>query len=87
MGNNEDNQTGSSHIDIVTINDDDGSTSTPTLTKILQPDVSGDILLFGNLIKTLKLSTTKKSDKVRWNGNMTELKDFVALVLKVEGTW
>ena len=87
MGNNEDNQTDSSHIDIVTINDDDGSTSTPTLTKISQSDVSGDILLFGNLIKNLELTTTKKSDKVKWNGDMTELKDFVALVLKVEGTW
>ena len=72
MGNNEDNQTDSSHIDIVTINDDNGSTSTPTLTKISQPDVSGDILLFGNLIKNLELSTTKKSDKVKWNGDMTK---------------
>ena len=84
MGNNEDYQT---DIDIVIINDDDGSTLTPTITKISQPDVSGDILLFSNLIKNLELSTTKKSDKVKWNGDMTELKDFVALVLKVEGTW
>ena len=87
MGNNEDNQIDSSHIDIVTVNDNNGSTSTPTLTKISQPDVSGYILLFGKLIKNLELSTTKKSDKVKWNGDMTELTDFVALVLKVEGTW
>ena len=87
MGKNEDNQTDSSHIDIVTINDNDGSTSTPTLTKISQSDVSGDILLFGNLIKNLELTSIKKSDKVKWNGDMTELKDFVALVLKVKGTW
>ena len=86
IGNN-DNQTDSSHIGIVTVDDDDGSTSTPTLTKLSQPDVSGDILLFGNLIKNLELSTTRKPDKVKWNGDMTDLKDFVALVLKVEGTW
>ena len=87
MGNNEDNQTDRSHINIVPINDDDGSTSTQTLTKISKPDVSGDIQLFCNLIKNLEFLTTKKSDKVKWNGDMTELKDFVALVLKVEGTW
>ena len=28
----------------------------------------------------------KKSDIVKWNGDMTELKDFVALVLRVERT-
>ena len=61
--------------------------STPTSTKISQADVSGDVLLFGNLIKNLELSTTKKSDKVKWDGDMTELKDFVVLVLKVEETW
>ena len=60
MGNNDDNQTDSSHIDIVTINDDDGSISTLTLTKISQSDASGDILLLGNLIKNLELTTTKK---------------------------
>ena len=60
MGNNDDNQTDSSQIDIVTINDDDGSTSTPTLTKISQSDASGDILLLDNLIKNLELTTTKK---------------------------
>ena len=81
MGNNEDNQT-DSHVDIATLDDDDGSNSTPTSTKISYADVSGDILLFGNLIKNLKLS-----DKVKWNGDMAELKAFVALFLKVEGTW
>ena len=77
------NQTDSSHIDIVTVDDDDGSTSTPTFTKISHADISGNILLFGNSIKNLELSPTKKSDKVKSNGDMTELKDFVALV---EGT-
>ena len=71
MGNNEDNQTDSSHIDIVTVDDDMGP---------LRLRQNCTARCFWNLIKNLELSTMKKSDKVKWNGDMTELKDFVALV-------
>ena len=47
-----------------------------------------DILLFGdNLPKPLKRKKEKGKAKIKWTSAIQELKDFVQLVVKCDGTW
>ena len=47
-----------------------------------------DILLFGdNLLKPLKRKKEKGKTKIKWTSTIQELKDFVQLVVKCDGTW
>ena len=46
-----------------------------------------DILLFGdNLLKSLKRKKEKGKTKIKWTSTIQELKDFVQLVVKCDGT-
>ena len=48
----------------------------------------GDILYADLLIKYLVKKKDKgNKDQLKWNGNLTELQDFVTLVLKLTGNW
>ena len=60
--------------------------------KLLYQDVTGDIALFGNLIKYLETAKHKggkgsKKQMINWDNDLVELREFVELVLKQNGSW